>query len=133
MVIAPASGWAAPQSPPTDAPRNAVVTAAPLRITVDGALDEGESGMAGVTFELLLGGNVVGSQVSGNDGQFWFVDLAPGDYTVHEVDNPDDDIIPTTPLDVMIPATLVPWPSSRGHSPCSSSCSPGRRRGSVRV
>jgi hypothetical protein len=40
IVMAPADGWAAQQSTPIESPKSAVVTAAPLRIAVDGALDE---------------------------------------------------------------------------------------------
>jgi hypothetical protein len=40
ILIAPTTGWTAPQSTPTESPKSAAVAAAPLRITVDGALDE---------------------------------------------------------------------------------------------
>ena len=42
------------------------------------------------------------SQDSDPNGQFWFVDLAPGTYTVRELDDPFDDVVPTTPLDVQV-------------------------------
>jgi hypothetical protein len=48
MVIVPASGRAAQQDTPAESPRSATVAAAPLRITVDGALDE-ESWQAAAT------------------------------------------------------------------------------------
>ncbi|NIL95732.1 MAG: hypothetical protein GTO62_00945, partial [Planctomycetales bacterium] len=65
--------------------------------------DQGDDGLGGVTFQLLNeSGQVVDMQDSGPDGQFWFVDLVPGIYTVRELDDPFDDVVPTTPLDVEV-------------------------------
>jgi hypothetical protein len=64
----------------------------------DGVRDEGEGPMAGVTFELVDVAGTVSEQVTNADGEFWFVGLAPGAYTVREVDDPNDNFDPTTPL-----------------------------------
>ena len=50
----------------------------------DGALDAGEGGLAGFTFELKLGATVVATATSQADGSFTFADVAPGSYTVSE-------------------------------------------------
>ncbi len=51
----------------------------------NGAKDAGEFGLPGWTIELLLGGEVIDSTETGDDGTYAFDYLAPGSYTVREV------------------------------------------------
>ena len=52
----------------------------------DGSLDPGESGLAGVTVQLLDGSSaVVSTQVTGLDGNYAFTGIAPGSYRVREI------------------------------------------------
>jgi protocatechuate 3,4-dioxygenase beta subunit len=58
--------------------------------------------MGGVDFELTGTdgmGNPVGPLTATTDasGQFWFTDLMPGTYTITEIDDVTDDIVPSTP------------------------------------
>jgi hypothetical protein len=74
--------------------------------------DDGELGLAGVTFELLRDGGVVGRAVTMTDdpatdldeqGGAWFVNLEPGTYTVRELVFAG--FTPTTPTEVEVDAT----------------------------
>ena len=59
-----------------------------------------EDPLPGVTFELLDNlGNVIGTEVSDDNGQFWFTVLTPGDYSVREDENtlPDGYELTTPP------------------------------------
>ncbi|MDJ0583334.1 SdrD B-like domain-containing protein, partial [Crocosphaera sp.] len=51
----------------------------------DGIQDAGEVGLDGVTVNLIQNGQVVGTQVTSNGGQYLFTDLVPGDYQVEFV------------------------------------------------
>ena len=51
-------------------------------LDADGIQDDGEPGIEGVTVELLVGGVVVDSQLTGLDGSYLFADLDPGEYSV---------------------------------------------------
>ncbi len=52
----------------------------------DGGGDQnGEPGLGGVTVELLLGGVVIATDVTSGDGNYFFGNLPPGDYTVRVV------------------------------------------------
>ncbi|MDD3524534.1 MAG: SdrD B-like domain-containing protein, partial [Candidatus Cloacimonetes bacterium] len=51
----------------------------------NGAKDAGESGLPGWTIELLLGGNLIDTIETAADGTYSFDYLAPGSYTVREV------------------------------------------------
>ena len=49
----------------------------------NGVQDGGEPGVPGVTVELLQGGSVVATTETDADGNYLFMGLNPGDYTVH--------------------------------------------------
>jgi uncharacterized surface anchored protein len=53
-----------------------------LDSNADGIQDAGEAGVDGVTVNLIQGGQVVGTQVTANGGEYLFTDLVPGDYQV---------------------------------------------------
>jgi uncharacterized protein YxeA len=84
-VVEPA---AAPVVEPTAAP---VVepTAAPVvepKFTIEGmVVDTNQTGLAGWTINLTMGGAVINSVPTATDGKFAFADLAAGEYTVSEV------------------------------------------------
>ncbi len=74
-------------------------------VDADGVYEpnEGEAPFAGIPFELLdANGQVADSVLSDINGEFWFTGLVPGDYTVREVDDPNDAILPTTPTQVTV-------------------------------
>ncbi|MCI5161819.1 MAG: hypothetical protein D3917_07315, partial [Candidatus Electrothrix sp. AX5] len=53
----------------------------------DGVQDAGEAGISNVKLELRdSGGNLVSNTVTGDNGEYIFTDIPPGDYTVHVVD-----------------------------------------------
>ncbi len=54
----------------------------------NGAKDAGESGLPGWTIELLFEGDVIDTIETAQDGTYSFDYLAPGSYTVHEVQKP---------------------------------------------
>jgi protocatechuate 3,4-dioxygenase beta subunit len=56
-----------------------------LDSNADGIQDAGEAGVDGVTVNLIQGGQVVGTQVTANGGEYLFTDLVPGDYQVEFV------------------------------------------------
>ncbi|MDE3725334.1 ABC transporter permease subunit [Nocardiopsis sp. N85] len=51
-----------------------------------GVIDEGENGMPRVTVRALSGNEVVATATTGDDGRFVLPDLAPGEYTLHLVE-----------------------------------------------
>ncbi|WP_024538412.1 IPTL-CTERM sorting domain-containing protein [Comamonas badia] len=88
----------------TDLGNNAVATTAPLQVVAsspattaslagnvyhdrndNGAIDAGEEGIGGVTIQLLQGGTVVATTTTDAAGHYSFTNLAPGTYSVHEV------------------------------------------------
>jgi large repetitive protein len=57
-----------------------------IDINNDGRADTSETGIAGVTIQLLdVAGNVVGTTITGTDGSYVFTDLIPGAHMVREV------------------------------------------------
>ena len=54
----------------------------------DGTWDEGEPPIPGVTIELRLGGDLVASTTTDDEGYYEFTGLRAGDYTVNEVCRP---------------------------------------------
>ncbi|MEW6552685.1 MAG: SdrD B-like domain-containing protein [Actinomycetota bacterium] len=54
-------------------------------VNISGELEEGESGWAGITIELWLGGVKIDETVTDSEGMFHFADLEAGDYEVKEV------------------------------------------------
>ena len=62
----------------------------------DGA---GDPGMGGVTIELVQNNVVIDSYLTGPDGNYSFLGLDPGTYTVREV-QPHPDVVATTPSSV---------------------------------
>jgi hypothetical protein len=76
-VVEPA---AAPVVEPTAAP---VVES---KYTIEGmVVDTNQTGLAGWTINLTMGGAVINSVPTATDGKFAFADLAAGEYTVSEV------------------------------------------------
>jgi len=51
----------------------------------DGLLDAGESGLGGVTVQLLSGATVVATQVTTTDGAYAFTGITPGSYVIREI------------------------------------------------
>ncbi|MCA9217170.1 MAG: hypothetical protein KDB27_29075, partial [Planctomycetales bacterium] len=68
----------------------------------DGAYDpnDGDRPGPGVHFELLQNGNVIATETTNRLGEFWFMSLVPGDYTVREV--VPQGSTPTTPTETTL-------------------------------
>ncbi len=71
-------------------------------VDADGIYDPnaGDVGAEGVVFELIQDGQVVTLETTNAEGEFWFVNLIPGDYTIREVIPPGT--VPTTPTEVAL-------------------------------
>ena len=64
----------------------------------DGNFDSNEGPLGGTSFELLNdNGDVIDSESSDASGQFWFMDLIPGTYSVRENPIPDGYALTTLP------------------------------------
>ena len=56
-----------------------------MDIDLDGILDSNEPGLPGIEFLLFdVAGNVVDSAPTNDNGEFWFEQLLPGEYTISE-------------------------------------------------
>ena len=89
VVLTPAStgvGYNFGELPPTPAPGTTFVAGTVfLDGNRDGTLTGGESGLGGVTVELVdANGNVVDTATTNPDGSYLFNDVLPGTYTVRE-------------------------------------------------
>ena len=65
--------------------------------------DDGDVPWSDISFELLdASGNSVQSVTSNADGEFWFVDLIPGEYTIRETADLTGDMMASTPTEVTV-------------------------------
>jgi uncharacterized repeat protein (TIGR01451 family)/fimbrial isopeptide formation D2 family protein len=72
----------------------------------DGVLQGGESGLGGVTLQLLdSGNNVIATTTTNPDGTYSFTGFVPGSYTVHEVQPAGYGSSTTNDLAVTVPST----------------------------
>jgi uncharacterized protein YxeA len=84
-VVEPA---AAPVVEPAAAPvvESAAAPVVEPKFTIEGkVVDTNQTGLAGWTINLTMGGAVINSVPTATDGKFAFADLAAGEYTVSEV------------------------------------------------
>ncbi len=87
--------------------------------------EDGEAPFPGILFQLFdAAGNLVGQVTTNDNGEFWFVGLAPGRYTVREVTRAlPDDIMPSTPTEVTLdvrPGEELVWRDGAAMLPLDS-------------
>ena len=78
----------------------------------------------GISFELYdAAGNLVGTETTNDDGEFWFTDLVPGDYHVVEVPHPSGQVKASTHTEAWVnvgSGQEIVWREGAAHIPDGS-------------